>query len=43
MEGDDVDPTKGILMFWQGQPSRMESKIVMKRLSSHKPVFEPRT
>jgi hypothetical protein len=28
MEGDDVDPTKGILVFWQDQPSRMESKIV---------------
>ena len=33
LEGEDVDPTRNILVFWQGRPSRMESKIVMKQVT----------
>jgi hypothetical protein len=34
MEGNDVDPKRDILVFWHGQPSRMRSTIVMKRVST---------
>jgi hypothetical protein len=33
MEGNDVGPSRDILVFWQGQPNRMDSRIVMKRVS----------
>ncbi len=30
IEGEDVNPTSGILVVWLGRPSRVESKIVMR-------------
>jgi hypothetical protein len=30
MQGEDVNPTSGILVAWLGRPSRVESKIVMR-------------
>jgi hypothetical protein len=33
LEGEDVDPTRDILVFWHGRPSRMESRIVMKQVT----------
>jgi hypothetical protein len=31
MEGSDVDPKLGILVFWRGTPSQMQSRIVINR------------
>jgi hypothetical protein len=34
MEGSDVDPKRGILVFWRGTPSQMQSRIVINRRSN---------
>jgi hypothetical protein len=34
MEGPDVDPKRGILVFWRGSPSQMQSRIVINRGSN---------
>ena len=34
MEGSDVDPKRGIPVFWRGTPSQMQSRIVINRGSN---------
>jgi hypothetical protein len=34
MEGSDVDPKSGTLVFWRGTPSQMQSRIVISRNSN---------
>jgi hypothetical protein len=34
MEGSDVDPKRGIRVFWRGTPSQMQSRIVINRSSN---------
>jgi len=31
MEGSDIDPKQGILVFWRGTPSQMQSRIIADR------------
>jgi hypothetical protein len=31
MAGSDVDPKRGVLMFWNGATNQMQSRIVVKR------------